>query len=58
MIKKIDNDSITLEMDFDEYALMRGLAGIKELMDYYGVHNEREAVVKNAEEVSEYIDND
>ena len=56
MIKKIDNDSITLEMDFDEYAVVRGFAGIGELMDYYGVHNEREAVVKNAEEVSEYVD--
>ena len=58
MIKKIDNKSIIVELDFDEYAVLRGYDSINEMMKYYNVYDEREAVVKHAELRRGYIDND
>ena len=58
MIKKIDNKSITVELDFDEYAVLCGFADIDEMMDHYDTDTEREAVVMSAERISEYVDND
>ena len=56
MIKKIDNDSITVKMDFDDFALMSGFAGIEEMVEHYDTDTERDAVVLSAEKMSGYFD--
>ena len=58
IIKKIDNNSITIEMGFEEYAVLRGYEGISEMMKCYGINDEREAVVQNAKMRCGFVDND
>lgn len=56
MIKKIDNDSITVKMDFDDFAILSGFDSIEEMMKCFNTGNEREAIVMSAKETFGYID--
>ena len=44
MRNRIGEDIITTRMTFDEYAVLRGFAGIEELMDHHKTNSEKEAI--------------